>query len=59
MGIPCRVIIALALTGATGLVYKVAWQEYLAILLGAQSETSAAIVEVHRGPWYLIRAGVA
>jgi len=36
MGIPCRVLSALALTGATGLVYEVTWQKYLAILLGAQ-----------------------
>jgi hypothetical protein len=47
MGISYRVIIALALTGVTGaagLIYEVTWQKYLAVLLGAQSEASAAIL---------------
>lgn len=37
------------ITGASGLVYEVAWQKYLAILLGAQSEASAAILALFLG----------
>ena len=52
MGFSSRVFIALALTGvtgATGLVYEITWQKYLAILLGAQSEASAAILALFLG----------
>ena len=32
------------LTGFTGLAYEVAWQRYLATLLGAHSEATAAVL---------------
>ncbi|RIL06949.1 MAG: hypothetical protein DCC71_04740 [Proteobacteria bacterium] len=38
-----------ALTGFAGLVYEVAWQKYLAILMGAQSEATAAILAIFLG----------
>ncbi|MBW2294404.1 MAG: hypothetical protein JRG94_19155, partial [Deltaproteobacteria bacterium] len=47
-----RVVAALVLagvTGACGLAYEVAWQKYLAVLLGAQSEASAAILALFLG----------
>jgi len=37
------------LTGFSGLVYEVAWQKYLAILLGSHSEATAAILGVFLG----------
>ena len=37
------------LTGFAGLVYEVTWQRYLATLLGAQSEATAAILAVFLG----------
>ena len=36
-------------TGATGLVYEVTWQKYLSILLGTQSEASAAVLALFLG----------
>jgi predicted membrane-bound spermidine synthase len=36
-------------TGFAGLVYEVAWQKYLAVLLGAQSEATAAILAIFLG----------
>ena len=38
-----------ALTGFSGLVYEVAWQRYLATLLGAQSEATAAVLGIFLG----------
>ncbi len=35
-----------AFTGATGLVYEVAWQKYLATLLGSHSEATAAVLAI-------------
>jgi predicted membrane-bound spermidine synthase len=37
------------LTGTLGLVYEVAWQKFLAILLGSQSEATAAILALFLG----------
>lgn len=37
------------LTGFSGLVYEVAWQKYLAILLGSHSEATAAILGIFLG----------
>lgn len=37
------------LTGFSGLVYEVAWQKYLATLLGSQSEATAAILGLFLG----------
>jgi spermidine synthase/MFS family permease len=37
------------LTGFSGLVYQVAWQKYLAILLGSQSEAVAAVLAIFLG----------
>jgi predicted membrane-bound spermidine synthase len=34
------------LTGCSGLVYEVAWQKYLAILLGSHSEATAAVLAI-------------
>jgi spermidine synthase len=44
--------LALALTfatGASGLVYEVAWQRYLATLLGSHSEATAAVLAIFLG----------
>jgi hypothetical protein len=44
--------IALALTvltGFSGLVYEVAWQKYLATLLGSHSEATAAVLAIFPG----------
>jgi spermidine synthase len=52
MALSWRVVFALALTGvtgATGLVYEITWQRYLATLLGAQSEATAAILALFLG----------
>jgi len=38
-----------ALTGFSGLVYQVAWQKYLAILLGSHSEAVAAVLAIFLG----------
>src|SRR5258708_7509706 len=38
-----------AVTGFTGLAYEVAWQKYLAILLGAHSEATAAVLGLFLG----------
>lgn len=41
--------LALLLTvfsGVTGLVYQVAWQKYLATLLGSDSEATAAVLAI-------------
>jgi len=37
------------LTGFSGLVYEVAWQKYLATLLGADSEATAAVLAIFLG----------
>ena len=37
------------LTGFSGLVYEVAWQRYLATLLGSHSEATAAILAIFLG----------
>src|SRR5437016_12907309 len=37
------------LTGFSGLVYEVAWQKYLATLLGSHSEATAAILAIFLG----------
>jgi hypothetical protein len=44
-----RVVLPVALTltvltGFTGLAYEVAWQKYLAILLGSHAEATAAVL---------------
>ena len=38
-----------ALTGFAGLAYEVAWQRYLATLLGAHSEATAAVLAIFLG----------
>jgi spermidine synthase len=38
-----------AVTGFTGLVYEVTWQKYLATLLGADSEATAAVLAIFLG----------
>jgi len=44
------VVLALtAVTGFTGLAYEVTWQKYLAILLGADSEATAAVLGLFLG----------
>jgi len=37
------------LTGFSGLVYEVAWQKYLAVLLGSHSEATAAVLGIFLG----------
>ena len=37
------------LTGGSGLVYQVAWQKYLAMLLGSHSEATAAVLGIYLG----------
>ena len=37
------------LTGFSGLVYQVAWQKYLAVLLGSQAEATAAVLGIFLG----------
>src|SRR5262245_45331798 len=37
------------LTGSSGLVYEVAWQKYLATLLGSHSEATAAVLAIFLG----------
>ncbi len=37
------------LTGFCGLVYEVAWQKYLATLLGSHSEATAAVLAIFLG----------
>ena len=37
------------LTGFSGLVYEVAWQKYLATLLGSHSEATAAVLALFLG----------
>lgn len=37
------------LTGVSGLVYEVAWQRYLATLLGSHSEATAAVLGIYLG----------
>ena len=44
--------LALALTGLTGfsgLVYEVAWEKYLATLLGSHSEATASVLGIFLG----------
>ena len=38
-----------ALTGFSGLVYEVAWEKYLATLLGSHSEATAAVLGIFLG----------
>ncbi len=42
-------LILTVLTGFSGLVYQVAWQKYLAILLGSHSEAVAAVLAIFLG----------
>ncbi len=42
-------LVLTALTGFSGLVYEVAWQRYLATLLGSHSEASAAVLGIFLG----------
>jgi predicted membrane-bound spermidine synthase len=42
-------IILTVFTGFSGLVYEVAWQKYLATLLGSQGEATAAILAIFLG----------
>ena len=42
-------ILLTALTGFSGLVYEIAWQKYLATLLGSHSEASAAVLGIFLG----------
>lgn len=42
-------IILTILTGFSGLVYEVAWQKYLATLLGSQGEATAAVLAIFLG----------
>ncbi len=42
-------IVLTIFTGFTGLVYEVAWQKYLATLLGSQGEATAAILAIFLG----------
>src|SRR5258705_1194808 len=42
-------LVLTVLTGFTGLVYEVAWQRYLATLLGAHSEATAAVLGLFLG----------
>jgi spermidine synthase len=47
---PRGFVLALTLlTGFTGLVYEVAWQKYLATLLGSHSEATAAVLGIFLG----------
>src|SRR5262245_65063157 len=44
------IVLALTvLSGFTGLAYEVSWQKYLAILLGAHSEATAAVLGLFLG----------
>jgi len=43
------VLVLTLLTGFTGLVYEVAWQKYLATLLGSHSEATAAVLGIFLG----------
>ncbi len=42
-------LVLTALTGFSGLVYEVAWQRYLATLLGSHSEATAAVLGIFLG----------
>jgi len=42
-------LILTALTGFSGLVYEVAWQKYLATLLGSHSEATSAVLAIFLG----------
>src|SRR5688572_16564835 len=45
-----QIVLALTvITGFTGLAYEVSWQKYLAILLGAHSEATAAVLGLFLG----------
>ena len=37
------------LTGFSGLVYEIAWQKYLAVLLGSHGEATAAVLAIFLG----------
>ncbi len=43
------VLVLTVLTGFTGLVYEVAWQKYLATLLGSHSEATASVLGIFLG----------
>src|SRR5262247_2427228 len=43
------VLVLTLCTGFTGLAYEVTWQKYLAILLGAHSEATAAVLGLFLG----------
>ena len=43
------VLVLTLLTGFTGLVYEVAWQKYLATLLGSHSEATASVLGIFLG----------
>ena len=42
-------LVLTVLTGFTGLVYQVAWQKYVAVLLGSHSEATAAVLGIFLG----------
>ncbi|MFT5443355.1 MAG: spermidine synthase, partial [Myxococcota bacterium] len=42
-------LVLTAMTGFSGLVYEVAWQKYLATLLGSHSEATAAVLAIFLG----------
>ena len=51
-GVPMLLLVALLLTVLTGfsaLVYEIAWQKYLATLLGSHSEATAAVLGLFLG----------
>jgi predicted membrane-bound spermidine synthase len=48
-GMRTAALFVTVVTGTTGLVYEVAWQRYLATLLGSQSEATAAILGIFLG----------
>ena len=46
--LPAALVLTL-LTGFSGLVYEVAWQKYLATLLGSHAEATAAVLGIFLG----------
>ncbi|MFP8882341.1 MAG: fused MFS/spermidine synthase [Myxococcota bacterium] len=42
-------LVLTVVTGASGLVYEITWQKYLAILLGSHSEATAAVLGIFLG----------
>ena len=49
MKVRVTALLLTVLTGFTGLVYEVAWQKYLATLLGSHSEATAAVLAIFLG----------